>query len=154
NIESVDGDKRTFTWTDPVGVTLPRPLGAKKVEFEIAKGVRFYYEEIRFDGANALRLRDAAHFFIETDAIVKLKENRIYSPENLVAGLRNLEAGLERLGYESASAKATNLIVITNTGAVNVDILVTEGPQSRVRSIRKEVFGSETNVPPATETVR
>src|SRR5947207_946298 len=58
NIESVGGEHRTYTWTDPVGVTLPRPLGAKKVRFEIEKGVRFYYEEIRFEGVNAISLRD------------------------------------------------------------------------------------------------
>lgn len=154
NIELLDGGKRTYTWTDPVGVTLPRPLGAKRVEFEIEKGVRFYYEEVRFDGVNAMPLRDAAHFFIETDALIKLKENRIYTPEKLRAGLRNLEAGLERLGYESASATATNLTIQTNTGAVNVDIIVSEGPQSMVRSIQREVYGSTTNVPPAIETVQ
>jgi outer membrane protein insertion porin family len=151
-IQTVDGQIRTFTWTDPVGVTLPRPLGAKKVKFDIEKGVRFYYDEIRFDGVNAIPLKDAAHFFIETDALIKLKENRIYTPEKLRSGLRNLEAGLERLGYESASALATNLVVNTNTGVVNVDIVVTEGPQSIVRSIRKEVFGAESAVPPEVQT--
>ncbi len=153
-IDTVDGEQQTYIWMDPVGVTLPRPLGAKKVQFEIEKGVRFYYEEIHFDGVNAISLRDAAHFFIETDALIKLKENRVYTPEKLRSSLRNLETGLERLGYESASAQATNLVVNTNTGAVNVDIIVTEGPQSMVRSIRTEMFGAETNVPSASATTQ
>src|SRR5205814_1631050 len=43
--------------------------------------------------------------------------------------------------------------VNTNTGAVTVDIFVTEGPKSVVRSIRKVVFGAETNTAPAVTTI-
>src|SRR5262249_16750053 len=99
-------------------------------------------------------LRDAAHFFIETDALIKLKENRIYTPEKLRSSLGNLETGLERLGYESASAVSTNLVINTNTGAVNIDIFVTEGPKSVVRSIRKEFCEGTPNAPPANEIIQ
>ena len=154
NIELADGEHRTFTWIDPVSESLPRPLNAKKVEFVIEKGVRFYYEEVRFSGINAISLRDAAHFFIEVDAIVKLKENRVYTPDKLRSSVRNLEEALERLGYESASALSTNLMVNTNTGVVTVDILVHEGPRSLVRSIRKEIYDGDTNTPPAVSTIQ
>jgi outer membrane protein insertion porin family len=154
NIELADGEQRTFTWIDPVGESLPRPLNAKKVEFVIEKGVRFYYEEVRFSGINAISLRDAAHFFVEVDAIVKLKENRVYTPDKLRSSVRNLEEALERLGYESASALSTNLMVNRNTGVVTVDILVHERPRSLVRSIRKEIYDGDTNAPPAVSTIQ
>jgi outer membrane protein insertion porin family len=134
-----------FTWTEPLREPLPRELKAKKVEFKIDHGVLFYFENIDFDGVNAISLTEAAHFFIETDAIVKLKQNRIYSPERLNNGVKNLEEALERLGYEGASASATNLVVNTNTGAVNVDIFVKEGPKSLVRTITTEIEGASTN---------
>ncbi len=149
-----DGQQRTFAWTEAVGEPLPRPLAAKEVIFQIEPGVRFWFEEVHFDGVTALPLREASHFFIQTDALVKLKENRIYTPERLRAGERSLEEALERLGYQAASILSTNLVVNTNTGAARVDILVQEGPRSVVRSIRKEIFDADTNKPPSVELIR
>jgi outer membrane protein insertion porin family len=153
NLELTNGESRTFTWTAPVGEPLPRPLAAKRLEFDIQEGVRFYFDEVRFAGVTAMSLRDAAHFFIETDALIKLKANRVYTPQKLRAGLKNLEEGLERLGYESATAVSTNLVVNTNTGAATVDVIVEEGPRSLVRSIDKEILDTDTNAPPRVETI-
>src|SRR5687768_7252878 len=76
-----DGSEDEFIWAEPLGEPLPRPFEAKRVEFEIEPGVLFYFEEIRFAGVEeVLPLRDAAHFFIETDALLKTRKNRRYSP--------------------------------------------------------------------------
>ena len=139
------GEPQHFTWTEPLREPLPRDLKAKHLNFKIDHGLLFFFDEIRFAGVNALTLTEAAHFFIETDAIIKLKSNRIYSPERLNTGLKNLEEALERLGYESASANPTNLVVNTNTGAVSVDIQVAEGAKSLIRTITTEVLGTVTN---------
>jgi outer membrane protein insertion porin family len=139
------GEAQHFIWMEPLREPLPRQLKAKRLKFKINHGLLFYYDNIGFSGVTALSLTEAAHFFIETDAIIKLKQNRIYSPERLNAGIKNLEEALARLGYESASATATNLIVATNTGAVNVDIQVMEGLKSYVRTITTETLGSVTN---------
>lgn len=146
-----DGTVRTFTWENPLGEPLPRPLAATRLEFKVEPGVRFYFEEVRFDGLNALPLRDAAHFFVETDALIKMKQNRVYFPARLQAGVRNLQDALERSGYETAAVHATNLVVRTNSGAVTVDIFVREGPKSFVRSIQKEVISSDTNAAPSVQ---
>lgn len=143
-----NGEELTFTWTEPLGEPLPRPFAAKRVDFKVEPGVLFYLDEIRFDGVNAMSLRDAAHFFIETDAIVRRKRNRVYSPERFQASVKNFEEGLERLGFQSARIATTNLVVNTNTGLVQVDVLVREGPRSVVRSIRKEIIPAETNSAP------
>ncbi len=152
-IDLSTGEHRTFTWKEAVGESLPRPLDATHVRFRIERGLRFYYKDVRFSGGSALSLRETAHFFVETDAIIKLKENRIYTPEKLRSGVRNLEEGLQRLGYESASAVATNLVVNTNSGAVTVDIVISEGPKSLVQSIRKEIFSFDTNQTSLAPTV-
>ena len=63
-----DGGDQEFSWTEPLGEPLPRPFKAKKLEFLIEPGTLFYFEEIQFSGVEeVMALRDAAHFFIETD---------------------------------------------------------------------------------------
>ena len=154
-----DGGTDEFVWTEPLGEPLPRPFEAKRIEFQIEPGVLFYFEEVRFAGVDGLiPLRDAAHFFIETDALLQVKKNRRYSPEKLQNGLRNLEEALERRGYESPGVIATNLMVRTNSGAVTVDIFVDAGPQSIVRSIEKVVeqidTSGTTNVQRSVEVIQ
>ena len=145
-VEFVDGSWGEFVWTEPLGEPLPRPFQAKKLTFQIEPGVLFYFDEVSFFGIdNLIPLRDAAHFFIETDALVRVRKNRRYSPEKLSNGIKNLQDALERLGYQSAGVLATNLVVQTNTGAVTVDVFVDAGPQSIVRSIEKVVELSDTN---------
>ena len=146
-VQLVDGSENEFVWSEPLADPLPRPLNVKRLEFEIEPGTLFYFEEVRFAGLdNLLPLRDAAHFFIETDALFQIRKNRRYSPEKLQNGVRNLEEALQRRGYESPGVIATNLIVQTNTGAVMVDIFVDVGPQSIIRSIEKVVEHSDTNL--------
>lgn len=157
--EFEDGGQQEFVWTEPLGDPLPRPFDAKKLHFKIETGVLFYFEEVAFAGLDGiLPLRDAAHFFIETDALLQVRKNRRYSPEKLRNGVRNLEEGLQRLGFESAEVIATNLIVRTNTGAVTVDVLVDAGPVSIVRSIETAVIAGEAGerrtVEPKTEIVQ
>jgi outer membrane protein assembly complex protein YaeT len=152
--ETAGGAKQTFTWTAPLGEPLPRPFEARRVEFHIEPGVLFYFKKIHFAGIDAMKLREAAHFFIETDALLFRKRSRVYSPEKVQRGAKNLEEGLQRLGYETATVTTTNLVVNTNTGAVLLDVFVQQGPRSIVRSIRKEIVYSDTNRPPAVQIIR
>jgi outer membrane protein assembly complex protein YaeT len=150
---TVNGETQTFTWDAPLGEAIPRDLKARELHFQIDHRVLFYIDQIAFSGVTALTLEQAAHFFIETDALIKLKHNRIYSPERFQRSVKNLEEALERKGYESATATATNLLVNTNTGAVSVQIQVMEGPQSFVRSISRQVDDAPPSAPISTNVV-
>ncbi|MGZ8919882.1 MAG: BamA/OMP85 family outer membrane protein [Limisphaerales bacterium] len=151
-VELREGSVQEFIWTEPLGEPLPRPFEAKRLEFKIDPGVLFYFDEVQFSGVDELMsLQEAAHFFIETDALFKLRKNRRYSPEKFQNGVRNLQDALERSGYETAGVLATNLVVRTNSGAVTVDIFVDAGPQSIVRSIKKVVEHTDTNASPGVQ---
>lgn len=147
------GEERSFTWEQPLQEPLPRTLEVKKAVFQIEEGVLFYYDFIGFRGLDALSLDDAVHFFIETDALIPLKSGRVYSPENLSRGVENLRDALRRDGYQSARVNPTNLMVLTNTGAVTVDIVVEEGPRSFVRSIQGVIHIPGSDDPPSTNVV-
>ena len=141
-----NGEVLEKTWTEPLADPLPRDLQARRVEIEIDEGVLFYFENIQFRGLDELPVDDAAHFFIETDALIKLKRNRIYSPDRFANSLKNLQEALEREGFQSATVTATNLVIQTNTGAVTADILVDEGLRTYVRSIQIEPGTNATEV--------
>lgn len=142
-----DGQELTLRWTEPLQHAIPRPARFKRVTVRIHHRTLFYFDRLTFHGLETISREDARHFFIETDAPLVLKRNKVFSPNRLHAGLNNLSEALERQGYESASVTETNLTITTNTGAVSVDIIVNQGPKSLVRVIRTDVIPADTNSP-------
>ncbi|MGV3772124.1 MAG: BamA/OMP85 family outer membrane protein [Verrucomicrobiales bacterium] len=135
-----NGETLHYHWTNSVINPLPRPFRVKEAEFKVNHGVLFYFEKINFQGLTALTADDALHFFIETDALIQQKKNKIYTPQRLRTGMNSLEEALQRMGYENVAIASTNLLVQTNTGIATVEIAVEEGPKSVVRSIRTEII--------------
>jgi outer membrane protein insertion porin family len=148
------GETRTFTWKHSLEAPLPRPMRVKRLEFYIEHGVLFYFEDIGFQGLHTFTDKEAKHFFEDTDPLLPLKKHRIYNQQVLRNGLRNVEEALERRGFQTAKASATNLVVRTNTGAVTVEIVVDEGSKSMVRSLRTEVYEPENPEPIETSSFK
>ena len=140
-----NGKTSTFQWEEAEREPLPRPLNARKVHFKIFKGVLYHYASVQLEGLQTMRDKEARAFFVETGALVPLKSNRIYTPEKLKQGVSNLKETLERRGFESNSVEVASLQEDDHSGAVSVQIKVTEGPRSFVRSIRKEIYLESTN---------
>jgi len=136
-----------FFWneTEP----LPRPLNARRVRFNIRKGVLFHYEKLEFTGLAALTEKKARGYFIETSGIMPLKQNRVYSPARLQRSVANLEQVLNRMGYQDAKVTVGKIEQDDKTGSVNVRIDVVQGPKFMVRLVRQEVFylDTPTNAP-------
>jgi outer membrane protein insertion porin family len=145
----------TFEWEQPVREEpLPRPLRARNVEFEIQRGVLYYFESIDIIGLTAAPEERARSFFIETGALLPLKRTRIFSPDRLRRGLESLAEELNRHGYEGAEITVTQQDQNDETGAVTIVLEVTEGLQSLVRSIRKEFFYNGEDEPQEVRTVQ
>ena len=136
-----------FFWneTEP----LPRPLNARRVRFNIRKGVLFHYQKLEFTGLAALTEKKARGYFIETSGIMPLKQNRVYSPARLQRSVANLEQVLNRMGYQDAKVTVGKIEQDDKTGSVNVRIDVVQGPKFMVRLVRQEVFylDTPTNAP-------
>lgn len=148
-----DGQTRTYTWLEPLQAPIPRDLRVSKARFEIEEGILFYYDFIGFRGLDAIPAEEALTYFIEGDALIPLRRNRIFSPDRLTSSVENLSAALRRQGFQSASVYATNLVVRTNTGAVSVDIVAEEGPRSIVRGIQEVFYPPGSNGAPATNLI-
>ena len=152
-ITDSSGQETTFTWEGPLEAPLPRELEIRAAVFHIREGILFYYDFIGFTGGHSLPLDEMVHFFIETDALIPLRRNRTFSPEALARGVENLQDAFRRDGYQAVTAYATNLVVHTNTGAVSVDIMVSQGPRSWVHSIQEVLHPPGTNTLPRTNLV-
>ncbi|MEO7298273.1 MAG: BamA/TamA family outer membrane protein [Verrucomicrobiota bacterium] len=143
-----DGTRQSYDWSGTMREPIPRPLKAKHVEFEIQKGVFYFFDAITFEGLTAMTEKEARAFFVESGALVKFKGARAFTPGKLQRGLSSLGEVLERKGHDQVEVTQADLDQNDETGAVQVKVLVKEGPRFLVRSIRSEFFYG-TNVEPA-----
>lgn len=135
-----DGREVTYTAAELLNEPLTRPFRAQRVHFRIRKGVLYHFRHIEFTGLEAIREREGRAFFIETGGLIRLKRNRIFSPNRLERGVSSLTESLERLGYRNAVVRAEELERDDRTGGVSVRFHVNEGQQFIARSVRQEVF--------------
>jgi outer membrane protein assembly complex protein YaeT len=133
---------------------LPRPLSAQRVHFKVPKGQRYYFDQLAFTGLEALTEKQARSFFIESDALIPLKANRIFTPGRLKSGITTVGEFLERAGFQEARVQAGEVHQDDQTGAVNVRIDIEQGPLHLVRSLLVETFIVATNQAIYRETFR
>jgi outer membrane protein assembly factor BamA len=146
-ITLANGKIARYQWTNAFNQTLPRPLASRRLEILIERGTRFFYDDIRIDGLETLPLPIALSYFESTGELIRLKNERIYSPEHLRHGISSLTDALHNQGYNSARV-LPQILQDNRTGAVRLRLVVTQGLQSFVRQVREEVFGPNTNKPP------
>jgi outer membrane protein insertion porin family len=135
-----DGEVVTYHWREAIEDPLPRPLQARRVDFQIARGIRYYYDTIEFRGLESIREREARGYFIERGALLPLKSTRIFTPGRHQSGLSSLNEALARLGHVDARVETARLLQDDESGRVQALIEIEEGPRSMVRGIQHELF--------------
>lgn len=148
-----DGSTLTYRWQETIVEPLPRPTKAKSVEFEIYKGVFYFFDTIEFEGLQAVSVDDAKAFFVERGALVKFKKARAFTQSRLDRGVSSLAEVLQRKGFDEAEVSVAQLYKNDQTGAVNVTIRAKEGPQFKVRSFEKKIFYGTNQEPAQVSTV-
>jgi outer membrane protein assembly complex protein YaeT len=119
---------------------LPRPLRITQAHFKIHKGVLYYFQNLGFEGLEAISEKQARGYFLETDTLLNLKRARIYTPERLQLGISSLTEVLDRQGYGQARIEPTQLHLDDKTGAADVRLKIERGPKFMVYSVRKQFF--------------
>ena len=130
-----NGTRQEFAWTNALEALLPRDFAARKAEFSLQKGVRFYYRSIKFTGLKAFSQSDAEDYFVSGGTLLLLRVNRIFSPAALNGSLAALREAYARAGYQSAMVSTNQVTWDEVTGAVNVEVIVEEGLPTIVRSV-------------------
>jgi outer membrane protein insertion porin family len=141
-----DGKTASYTWNQPAGLTLPDGLRASRVHFRIERGVLYYYQSVRFEGFTPVPIPNALSYFMAVGSLISRKEDKVYSPQRLKRSISSVLKVLENDGYRDARA-LPQLTIDDKTGEVSLFLKLDEGPQSFVRSVREEVFTSNTNRP-------
>jgi outer membrane protein insertion porin family len=138
HVTLTNGTVLTFYWRQAFDEPLPRPLEARRVEFQVHKGTFFYYSNIEFSGLETLTEKTARTYFYETTALLPLKRHRFYSPQRLRRSIGNLSELFDRQGYRDAKITPT-VSTNTATGGVSVHIVVEQGLRWIARTARQEI---------------
>ncbi|HSU57177.1 MAG TPA: BamA/TamA family outer membrane protein, partial [Candidatus Dormibacteraeota bacterium] len=132
---------------------LPEPLRIVRVQFNIKKGRLYYFSNLRFEGLETLKEKQARSYFVETGTLIPQKRNKVFTPENLRHGLSSLTDVLERQGFQDAKSEAIQVQTNNNTGAVSVRIRVEQGPKYIVRSVTEQFYYENGTLPKETTIV-
>jgi outer membrane protein insertion porin family len=137
-VECVEANGRTLKilLDKDMTATVPASLEAKVVRFRVDRGVRYYVKEVKFTGLHEVREGVAKSYFIGETALLSGKASRAYTPSRLTRGLGSLQGDLRQLGYAEADVKAADVQTDEKTGAVTINVAVTEGPKWIVREIQ------------------
>jgi outer membrane protein insertion porin family len=146
-LELVSGEIQHYRWNWEALLTLPRPLEVRKVIFRVERGVRYHYSSIRFEGLQAMPEGQAESYFRGVEFLIRQKSTRIYSPTALNSSIGHLEDAIRLLGYADVWIEVATLDRNDTTGAVNLTLVVHEGPIHRVRAAIEQVRPEETGKP-------
>ena len=133
-----NNEKVNFQWSETQIDTLPHDLRARRVHFRIKEGVRFHYREIRLEGLDVMEPDEAMGYFVNTQGLLKLAANRIYTPRKAQFSARSLQEALQRQGYQNAVVWITNVVRNDARGKVDLTVAAVPGKQFIVRSVRVE----------------
>jgi outer membrane protein assembly complex protein YaeT len=152
-LETVDNQTINVRADDLIEHPLPRPLRVKRAEFHVEEGIRYFFRTVQIEGLQAIKQKTALSYFVETDTLLRLRGNRVYTTNRLSSGMSNLSDFLSRRGYAEASVELTRLEQDDSGGAVDVGIQVREGPRFIVESAREEFYFEDATFPNETTNV-
>lgn len=110
------------------------------VVYRVEKGVRFYIDQIEFEGLKEILTEQAEEYFRGPEFLIRLKSNRIYSPDQLKSSLSQLEVELHERGFADAKAEASDVKLEPESGKVQIKVKVNQGPHYLVRTSRNKII--------------
>ncbi len=150
----VDGMVKRFVFDATMATALPRSLEARRVEFQVKRGARWYIDSVEITGLKALPTKIAKTFFRTDSMLFVLASTNVYAPARVNRAADALLGELIQRGYAEANVRAEIVKVDEASGAVALRVDVTEGNRWKVEAVRFEGVENETVVlPPASKWV-
>ena len=135
------GEKTTVEWDSAFDVFLPRDTAAKRVDFKLLLGPRFYYDSLLVEGSQVLNLEEVEAFFFKEPLLFQNKNSRLLSNSLLQRSKGHLQTHLNTMGYNKARVKAELVDSNRETGACTVKVSIFEGAKHLVDSVEVKVEG-------------
>lgn len=136
--ETPTGETHRFQFDARLETSLPRPFEARSVHFNVKEGERYRFEAVAIEGLTVLPVESAQEYFMGEKVLISTGAARVYSPARLDRARAALTGELERRGYANATVEVRELEIDDETGEVDVEIVVNEGPRWMVRSLQVE----------------
>ncbi|MCF3649083.1 BamA/OMP85 family outer membrane protein [Synoicihabitans lomoniglobus] len=135
-IERENGESFTHEFDESFANLLPRPLRAVRVDLQVKRGVRYYFDAVIVEGVEPLlAAEDAGKLVVPQAGILALARERVFTPDRLRTGLDQIELALHEKGYAESRTEVVREQQNDETGAVNVSIRVTPGPRWEVGEV-------------------
>ncbi len=130
--ESASGEKGTATWTSPFEPQIEEEVSVEKLQYTTIPGTLYHYNTVSIDGLQSIEVEDARSYIIPDSALISRKKDRSYSDSILSNHQNQLAAALAALGRIDAKVTASSVEIDKASGAVDVRLLVEEGPLYKV----------------------
>jgi outer membrane protein insertion porin family len=131
-----DGTVEKWSWTEDSLPDLPRTLAATRLDFIVVPGLRYYYDDLSFEGLDAEETLQARAFFVRTDGLLRTRQMLRFSRNELQAAIANLRTSLRNQGHDRATVVLASLDLHHDTGAVTARIRVNKGARYRLRQVQ------------------
>ncbi len=129
------GEQASYEWKSAQDMPLPRPLGAREVDYDIHPGIRYYYEDLEFQGLQSVDVEEARRYFVRTDGLLRTRALLRFSRGELDDAIENLQRALQSEGHAEATVRASKPDINDTNGAVRVVIEVHEGPVHQAKRL-------------------
>ncbi len=147
-----DGTVRQLTFDASMATGLPRPLQARALVFKVKPGARWHIKTLEITGLTVLPMKTARTLFRQESVLFVLARNNAYSPAHLANSVRALLGELRQRGYAAAKVKADLASVDEASGAIALQVTVTEAELWQVAAI--QIQGADpVTLPPTTEWI-
>ncbi len=130
-----DGTTDSWTWSNAETPDLPRPYAAQRVDFDIQPGLRYYYEDLAFEGIEPHETERARAFFVRADGLLRTRAALRFGHDELQDALGNLRTALQADGHHLAQVTLESLDLDRTNATARARVRVTKGPTHTLRHV-------------------
>ncbi len=146
-VESVEGDKATYTFDPTFAKPLPRTIRARRVAFKVTPGVRSFVDKVEVSGLPPEEEKRAREFFISESTVFRSQRANAFSQGRLDRGEDSLLASLKQEGYAEARVEAAKMNE-SETGQVTLGVKVDRGVLWQIGAVSYERDDATVKLPP------
>jgi outer membrane protein assembly factor BamA len=133
-----DGQSLSVTWELPFVSQVSRASAEaviERVRFTCDPGMLSFYRSIEIDGLTALDAKLARDFFLPSGVLFTRRTDRAFTPANFDSRINRLLAVLRSEGYRQAKVVQKDIERDPDSGAVDLELVIEEGPVFRVGKV-------------------
>jgi outer membrane protein assembly factor BamA len=136
---TAEGETLPVTWELPFAsrvAEVPDAASIREVRFKCDPGQLSFYRSIQIDGLTALDPKLARDFFLPSGVLFTRRTDRAFTAANFDSRINRLLSVLRSEGYRQAKVARKDIKRDPDSGAVDLHLVIEEGPVFRVGTVR------------------